>query len=245
MIIFLSIQEFSVWAHWAASQNLRLTALGLLRKAKPWPTPGYMILKIFKMKRKCLADAMDQPTQEEPRPQANGDGAQHKISTITGLPHFATQSEHDQLTATTPGSFDLLPPLLRCKVENTTILFSGLVDSGPLNGWSETKCDLLITEKELALHSINRDQSLIIPHQLISLHGISRPQEGQQQSPSIYCQLDLDAHQDEDETEESTELNIVPEDSSTLNQIFEALSYCASLHPLAAPQESGQNDLFF
>lgn len=89
----------------------------------------------------------------------------------------------------------------------------------------------------------------------ITLHAISRGEKG----PSIYCQLDdtVDANtnaepqNDEEEVSDMRELSILPKDPSArkfnlaphflgdaltllndlVEPIFEALSYCASLHP--------------
>jgi len=73
-----------------------------------------------------------------------------------------------------------------------------------------------------------------IAYRAITLHAVSRGESG----PSIYCQLDESigtenaaATKDEDTITDMRELTIVPQNPSSLEAIFEALSQCAALHP--------------
>ena len=100
----------------------------------------------------------------------------------------------------------------------------------------------------------------------ITLHAISRGEKG----PSIYCQLDdtVDANtnaepqNDEEEVSDMRELSILPKDPSArkfhltphflndtltpffgpVEPIFEALSYCASLHPDPGAEDEMDDD---
>lgn len=102
-----------------------------------------------------------------------------------------------------------------------------------------------------------------IEYPSITLHAISRADN----KPSIYCQLDEhvasteEAQGEEDEANEMRELVIVPQASNTreslivyftgldasqslisVDDIFEALSLCASLHPDPADEDDMDDD---
>ena len=106
-----------------------------------------------------------------------------------------------------------------------------------------------------------------VEYPTITLHAVSRAESG----PSIYCQLDENpgsAEQEvengeEDEITPMRELNIVPQNAAArepdeifpplspntntriVDAIFEALSYCASLHPDPADEDDmGDDDAF-
>jgi len=90
-----------------------------------------------------------------------------------------------------------------------------------------------------------------IPYPAITLHAVSRADSG----PSIYCQLDdsVDSTENtpagnEDDAIDMRELNIVPQNASSLEPIFEALSICAALHPdtnLSEDEEMDDGNAFF
>jgi nucleotide-sensitive chloride channel 1A len=100
-----------------------------------------------------------------------------------------------------------------------------------------------------------------IPYPAITLHAISRTEGG----PSIYCQLDdnfatqsADDGAEEDEAGEMRELTIFPAKvgdgpsltlvfpisahGHTVEPIFEALSFCAALHPDPADEDAMDDD---
>eukprot|EP01101_Sappina_pedata_P001630 TRINITY_DN11710_c0_g1_i1.p1 TRINITY_DN11710_c0_g1~~TRINITY_DN11710_c0_g1_i1.p1 ORF type:complete len:179 (+),score=57.47 TRINITY_DN11710_c0_g1_i1:51-539(+) len=74
----------------------------------------------------------------------------------------------------------------------------------------------------------------------ISLHAIARS-PGTFSSPCIYCHLDIS----EDQSEETpiTEAFLAPQDPSTLDEIYGAMSHGASLNP--DPVEEGEGDFFY
>ncbi|CAH7685053.1 regulator of volume decrease after cellular swelling-domain-containing protein [Phakopsora pachyrhizi] len=154
------------------------------------------------------------------------------LNTIDGQPSFVSTEQHDQLTQTTPISFESLPPILRLMVDGVTLVLTGIEGR---SDWNLSNLKLFLTEREVNFYSDERSQTLVLPYRSISLHAISRP-EGQ--PGSIYCQLDesLDFTQDDQqhqqvEESDAVELQIVPNDSSRLEEIFQVLSRCASLHP--------------
>ncbi|KAH9448703.1 hypothetical protein MJO29_014931 [Puccinia striiformis f. sp. tritici] len=168
----------------------------------------------------------------------------------------------------TPTSFDLLVPKLKAMVDQVHINFnnlssisssSSLVDvSKLLSEWSDLTCSsIILTERELSFYSQDRDRSIIVPYKVISIHGIAN---GEGMVPNLYCQLDLEEmlesqrrvsggveqeREGDDESDEPIELIITPqgENQQTLvEEIFQALSYCASLHPSALPKIEDLDD---
>ncbi|POV97363.1 hypothetical protein PSTT_15091 [Puccinia striiformis] len=112
--------------------------------------------------------------------------------------------------------------------------------------------------RELSFYSQDRDRSIIVPYKVISIHGIA---SGVGMVPNLYCQLDLEEMlesqrrvsggveqekaEEDDESDEPIELIITPqgENQQTLvEEIFQALSYCASLHPSALPKIEDLDD---
>ncbi|EGG01229.1 uncharacterized protein MELLADRAFT_111193 [Melampsora larici-populina 98AG31] len=157
------------------------------------------------------------------------------LTTIDGPPSCVTSAEHAELTQTTPASFDSLPPICRLQLEPVKI-------DGHA-GWENMSLKLYLTEREVGFYSAERSKTLLVPYPTISLHAISRTESGAQ--PCIYCQLDdcSDPEAEADEEQEAVELRIVPEDPTRLEEIFEVLSACASLHPSNMPPE--EDDGFF
>ncbi|KAA1085863.1 hypothetical protein PGT21_021898 [Puccinia graminis f. sp. tritici] len=170
----------------------------------------------------------------------------------------------------TPASFDLLVPVLKLKLDSVRPRFENLpapascqnrhpkfVESiSLLTGWSDLICSsIILTERELSFYSKERDRSIIIPYQAISLHGIS----GGGDDAQLYCQLDLEEmiggermrseaneqQEGQEESEEPIVLTITPEEgdrSALVQEMFRAMSYCASLHPTSLPRIEDQAD---
>lgn len=179
----------------------------------------------------------------------------------------------------TPASFDLLVPTLKLKVDQVHVKFNNLSPysnptegqegTGPndhnvsdlfrtLSEWSDLVCSsLILTVREVGIYSAEKDQTLLIPYGLISLHGISRT-PGESQPSSIYCQLDdslnslmrnnqdnqLDPEHFNSETldVDPIELILTPHDPTIVEGIFEGLSFCASLHPSKPSMADNNND---
>ncbi|KAH9962781.1 regulator of volume decrease after cellular swelling-domain-containing protein [Lactifluus volemus] len=150
------------------------------------------------------------------------------------IPHHVSVEEHRLLTGATPASFSDIPPVLMQKVDNIRVAFDPPLDGfSPADGSIGT---LYIIESVLAFQS-STGRAFKIEYPSITLHAISRGDSG----PFIYCQLDeppvTDAPPpDGEDTLEMRELSLTPQDSASLEPIFEALSTCASLHP--DPQQS-------
>ncbi|KAF8588896.1 hypothetical protein K439DRAFT_1645316 [Ramaria rubella] len=161
------------------------------------------------------------------------------VTLISSPPRSISPAEHRQLIASTPASFDDIPPVLRHKEEGAAVSFDP-----PLEGFSTedgARGTLYVTESVLAFLSDTR-KGFQIEYPTITLHAISRGES----EPAIYCQLDeVSLCQDEnatdaEEAQEMRELRLRPNDSASLEPIFEALSLCAALHP--DPQESNDMD---
>ncbi|KAI9512960.1 regulator of volume decrease after cellular swelling-domain-containing protein [Russula earlei] len=160
------------------------------------------------------------------------------VSFIDAIPNHVSIDEHRSLTGATPASFSDIPPVLRQKVDDVRVAFDP-----PLDGFSPedgARGTLYIIDSVLAFKS-STGRAFQIEYPSISLHATSRGDSG----PFLYCQLDeppaasLD-DDDDDDTPGMRELSLTPQGVSSLEPIFEALSYCASLHP--DPQESDDGD---
>ncbi|KAG0209195.1 hypothetical protein BGX28_010482 [Mortierella sp. GBA30] len=99
---------------------------------------------------------------------------------------------------------------------------------------------LYITDECLYFFSVVSNTGFSIPYPSIIIHAIARESHV---GPNIYCQLEgslassepavaTNGHAEEEEEEEEPvlELSFVPADVSSLDTIYENLSYCASLH---------------
>ncbi|KAI0292157.1 regulator of volume decrease after cellular swelling-domain-containing protein [Russula brevipes] len=166
------------------------------------------------------------------------------ISFVDAVPNHISVEEHRSLTGVTPSSFSDIPPVLRQKVDNVRVAFDpSLDDFSPDDAALGT---LYIIESVLAFRS-STGRTFQIEYPSITLHATSRGDSG----PFIYCQIDespaaaadalpSDGDDPGDDTLSMRELSVTPQDPTSLEPIFEALSYCASLHPDA--QESDDED---
>ncbi|VDC04809.1 unnamed protein product [Peniophora sp. CBMAI 1063] len=165
------------------------------------------------------------------------------VTLIDSLPKFITPDEHRELTGTTPASFSDIPPVLRHKEETASVRFEP-----PVEGFTQedgTKGTLYVIESALVFQSAT-GRAFQVPYPSITLHAVSRADTG----PFIYCQLDEptadnapEAAEGEEEYAAMRELSIaVP--SNSIEAIFEALSYCASLHPDPNMDDDMDDDAF-
>ncbi|TFK27124.1 hypothetical protein FA15DRAFT_636074 [Coprinopsis marcescibilis] len=162
------------------------------------------------------------------------------VNLINGVPNFVTDEEYRSLAASTPTSFNDLPPILKRKEENVSVTLDP-----PVDGFSEQDAasgTLLVLTSVLAFVSAT-GRAFQVEYPSITLHAISRGGT----RPSVYCQLDEDSETQEPTSGSATnggnedvaeqeysdvrELSIIPSDPTSLDSIFEALSKCASLHP--------------
>ncbi|PWN53347.1 hypothetical protein IE53DRAFT_338979 [Violaceomyces palustris] len=123
---------------------------------------------------------------------------------------------------------------------------------------SASQGSLWLTEESLSFLSSETSSGFKLSYPAISLHAVTRSPPQGLYGPStssstnastssstgcLYCQLDLSSgEQDaEEEQDEDTlvEMHIFTQDDETLEQLFESLSYCASLHPSAGGDDGG------
>ncbi|KAH9902537.1 regulator of volume decrease after cellular swelling-domain-containing protein [Cubamyces lactineus] len=162
---------------------------------------------------------------------------------IDALPKYISAEEHRNLVASTPASFSDIPPVLRHKEENVSVTLDPALDT--FSAEDAANGTLYVIESHLVFMSAT-GRGFQVEYPRITLHAISRGEKG----PSIYCQLDdtVDANanaepqNDEDEVSDMRELSILPKDPSALEPIFEALSYCASLHPDPGAEDEMDDD---
>ncbi|KAF9453482.1 hypothetical protein P691DRAFT_658575 [Macrolepiota fuliginosa MF-IS2] len=160
------------------------------------------------------------------------------IQIVAALPTFVTQDEHTSIVASTPNSFNDIPPVIKHKEENVTVVLDP-----PLPEFSgdELKGTLYVLSSALVFFSAS-ERGFQVEYPSITLHAVSRGEPG----PSIYCQLDESNTREnvveEEEYSDMRELSIIPGSSESLESIFEALSYCASLHP--DEDAEGEDDEF-
>ncbi|KXN91658.1 Methylosome subunit pICln [Leucoagaricus sp. SymC.cos] len=162
------------------------------------------------------------------------------IQLISALPSFTSQEEYVSIVASTPSSFNDIPAVIKHKEDSVTVA----VDP-PLPDFSgdELKGTLYVLTSALVFFSVS-GRGFQVEYPSITLHAVSRRESG----PSIYCQLDEPSEEQnatEEEYTEMRELNIIPSSPDSLETIFEALSYCASLHPDNDVEEDhGLDDAF-
>ncbi|KAM0787322.1 hypothetical protein ACM66B_007095 [Microbotryomycetes sp. NB124-2] len=178
------------------------------------------------------------------------------ITLLSSPPAALDQEALAQASLATPASFEGIAPLLRHKDTDCT-----LTCDPPFEGFSgATSGHLYVTEDALSFFAPSTSSGISIPYPHITLHAISRaplaststtangdePSSSQsgQGGPCIYCQVDeVVVEHSADEIEGvSRELIIVPKDSSSVDKLFEMISYCASLHP--PPHADDPSSLF-
>ncbi|GJE85591.1 Voldacs domain-containing protein [Phanerochaete sordida] len=151
------------------------------------------------------------------------------VVVVDSLPTFVSPDVHREMVASTPASFNDIPPVLRHKEENVSVKLDP-----PLPEFTADDCangSLYVIENLLIFMS-STGKGLQVEYRSITLHAISRAEN----VPSIYCQLDESpadaaAANEDAEISDMRELIIIPKAAESLEPIFEALSYCASLHP--------------
>ncbi|KAG6860832.1 hypothetical protein C0995_007076 [Termitomyces sp. Mi166 len=151
------------------------------------------------------------------------------ITLISSLPTFVTPEEHANLISSTPSSFADIPPILKHTQPNVRVTLDPSIPG--FDTTSATNGTLYVLTSVL-VYFTSTGQGFQISYPSITLHAISRSEP----SPSIYCQLDAGPAPDADADDEDAdtllqELSIIPHDPASLEQIFEALSTCAALHP--------------
>ncbi|SOV08301.1 uncharacterized protein UDID_00666 [Ustilago sp. UG-2017a] len=123
--------------------------------------------------------------------------------------------------------------------------------------------ELWLTEREVGFLSPKTGTGFRLGYSNVALHALTRTrpsflpstaQNGASLSSTstsdfhgcLYCQLDLSPNtataqmgDDEDEDGEFVEMYIFTPDSASLDQLFEVLSHCASLHPSGPVEDDG------
>ncbi|KAF8838583.1 hypothetical protein BDN67DRAFT_907062 [Paxillus ammoniavirescens] len=158
---------------------------------------------------------------------------------ITAVPKFVSPEEHRNIVGSTPTSFNDILPVLRHQEVNVSISLDPPLDEFTME--DGTNGVLYVIESALVFMS-STGRGFQVEYPAITLHAISRA-EGL--NPSIYCQLDESAGgpPDDEAAEDASnmrELNITPKNPASLESIFEAMSFCASLHP--DPNMSEEDD---
>ncbi|THH14266.1 hypothetical protein EW146_g6040 [Bondarzewia mesenterica] len=166
------------------------------------------------------------------------------VTLISAVPQYISSEEHRTLTGSTPASFNDIPSVLRHKEENVSIAFDPPVEA--FSAEDGAQGTLYIIESVLVFMS-STGRGFQVEYPSITLHAISRAETG----PFIYCQLDESAQDgqgqiagESEEVSEMRELSIKTQNASSLEPIFESLSYCASLHPDPATDEDDLDDAF-
>jgi len=166
------------------------------------------------------------------------------ITPITAVPIFISPEQHKTLVESTPASFSDIPPVLRHQEENVLVKLDPALDG--FTRENDARGTLYVIESLLVFMNAS-GRGFQVEYPAITLHAISRAGEG----PSIYCQLDEAAAQvngegaeSGDEVADMRELNIIPQNESALEPIFEALSLCASLHPDMNDDMDDDDDAF-
>ncbi|EDR08499.1 uncharacterized protein LACBIDRAFT_297232 [Laccaria bicolor S238N-H82] len=160
------------------------------------------------------------------------------VNLVNAVPTFVSLEEHKTLVASTPASFNDIPPVLRHKEDNVVVTLNP-----PLDAFDGATGTLYVLTSVLVFMS-SAGHGFQIEYPAITLHAVSRADS----RPSIYCQLDeaygRDVAASNEDEDDMRELNIVPQNADSLDPIFEALSQCAALHPDKLSDEDDPDDAF-
>ncbi|GAA5902337.1 Voldacs domain-containing protein [Sporobolomyces salmoneus] len=172
------------------------------------------------------------------------------ITLLTSPPPALTPPELQDLSQSTPASFEGIAPLLRHFEEEVEIRVEPAFE-----GFAGGKGNVYITEEALSFFSTSTSTGISFPYPHITLHAVSRASSipsaattngdsnGTEPTtsnggPCLYCQLEESEQiDDSDDGSGTREMWIVPKQEENLEKIFSSLSYCASLHP---PSHSGE-----
>ncbi|BEJ15717.1 hypothetical protein CspHIS471_0503220 [Cutaneotrichosporon sp. HIS471] len=170
------------------------------------------------------------------------------LTPISQPPHAISQAEHDQLTSSTPASFDDIPPVLRWEgdaevslaVPSWTAWDTANGDTGEgAHGVSHrVPGRMYVTEQNVAF--IPREQQgFALPFPSLTLHALT---PAGLQPAHIYCQIDDGDTTEEDEYSALAEMRVFVANDQ-LTPLFEALSACSALHASRLP--TGETSSFF
>lgn len=189
------------------------------------------------------------------------------LTQISQPPAYIEADEYARQQQSTPSTFASLHPVLRFRLPNTIIYLSptpenvlscfqqipdSAGDEADDDGHTEVAFitgELFLTEQDLSLLCRDNSSGIKLTYPAIALHALSRSipsfvtsslnDTASARSPGcIYCQLDLSGpDSDPDDTSALVEMHIVTPDDATLEQLFDALSQCASLHPSSMLEE--------
>ncbi|KAF9223600.1 hypothetical protein BS17DRAFT_780885 [Gyrodon lividus] len=166
------------------------------------------------------------------------------VAIITTVPNFVSPEEHKNIIGSTPRSFHDIPSVLRHKEVNVSVSLDPPLDEFTTE---DSANGVLYVIESALVYMSSTGRGFQIEYPAITLHAISRA-EGS--SPSIYCQLDEAAGEppaDEasEDVSDMRELSIAPQNLVSLEPIFEAMSFCASLHPdLNMSEDDDADDAF-
>ncbi|KLT41874.1 hypothetical protein CC85DRAFT_286116 [Cutaneotrichosporon oleaginosum] len=178
------------------------------------------------------------------------------LTPISQPPHSISAEEHDQLTSSTPASFDDIPPVLRWEGDAEVSLAvpswtawskTGDEANGDANGDNNDSGHgvshrvpgrLYVTEQAVAFVP-REQQGFALSYPSLTLHALT---PAGLLPAHIYCQIDEGETTDEDEYSSLAEMRVfvTPEQ---LTPLFDALSACSALHASLLP--SGEPSNFF
>ncbi|GAA5941268.1 Voldacs domain-containing protein [Sporobolomyces koalae] len=162
------------------------------------------------------------------------------IKLLTAPPPALTPPELQDLSQSTPTTFEGIAPLLRHLEEDVEIR----IDPA-FQGFTGGTGTVYVTEDALSFYSASISTGISFPYPHITLHAVSRTSSvaapasangngaTETSGPCLYCQLEENEQIDESDDDGSGthEMWIVPKQQETLDKMFSSVSYCASLHP--------------
>ncbi|KAI5453929.1 hypothetical protein NCC49_004924 [Naganishia albida] len=178
----------------------------------------------------------------------------------TTPPRFVTPEEHAQITSSTPESFNDIPPALRFHNTEVEVEVDPKPDFFP---GGNVKGTIWVTEQEFvfvpsAATSNGTEAPLptgfSLKYPSITLHAISPASDN---APAcLYCQVEdpsakdqtsqteEEIEEDEEEFVPMREVRVFVQNPEQLNDLFNALSLCASLHPSPSSPDGSQQGFF-
>lgn len=109
----------------------------------------------------------------------------------------------------------------------------------------EQGVDLFVNSETFIIFSTAATTGMTIPYQNISLHAIKHVASGSEQTyPGVYLQLEFSDGGEDDESYDTVELTIVPNNATQeeTTKLFEAISQCADLNPDPADEDDEDDE---
>eukprot|EP00771_Trimastix_marina_P000495 gnl/Trimastix_PCT/1514.p1 GENE.gnl/Trimastix_PCT/1514~~gnl/Trimastix_PCT/1514.p1 ORF type:complete len:221 (-),score=40.76 gnl/Trimastix_PCT/1514:15-614(-) len=113
---------------------------------------------------------------------------------------------------------------------------------------SPTECkgtgNLFITTKRMLWYESSLPEPIVFTFLQLVMHGVCRSAESFS-VPAVFCELDVEMGDSEEEECPPTHYWFAPEDSTQVDAIFSLMSECSALNPDPSDECDGAEEMFF